>query len=358
MSSPLQASLAPLAVVYTGGTLGCHGQPLRPLPGARLQPAVEQLLPSWPQPLHWQAWTVPLDSSQLTPQHWTDLLEQCVGFYQQGIRHVLILHGTDTLAYTGALLAEALAGSDLQVVLTGSQQPLLQADFSIDPDSDAPDNLRQAVQALFQARPGVRIAFAGESWPAQTVQKIHTRDPAAFSGHLRAGHPAVSYQPLSPALRQRWLAQWQQHWPDTAARLLAGRVLTHYFTPQQPAVCLATLHGLLAQQPDAVILQGYGSGNLPDWPELQAWARTAHRQGVLVVAATQVPFGGTDTRYACTAWLADAQVLPAARLTLPALYARLCWLVARYDSPAQRRRRWRTLLNDPRTTARDDRHER
>lgn len=354
----LQHHLAPLAVIYTGGTLGCHGQPLRPLGGPELLPAIQQVLGQEALEWSWLAWDTPLDSSQLEPAHWAVLLEQIIEFYRQGIRHLLIIHGTDTLAYSGAFLAEALAGSDLHVVLTGSQRPLLQSDLTLDPSSDAADNLKQALQALFHARAGVQIAFAGESWPAQTVQKIHSRDLAAFSGHWRAGYPAVSYLPLSTRTRQHWLDNWEHHWPSARARLLDTCLLTHHWTPQPLAQGLATLRDLLTRRPQALILLGYGLGNMPDHPELRLLARQAHQQGTLVVNATQVPFGGTDSRYAVSGWLATAQVLPSARLSFPALYARLYWLCARHEQPAQRRRRWSTLLNDTRSTLRDLRHER
>ncbi len=357
MAVAWQSTLAPVAILYTGGTLGSQGVPLAPVEGARLQPAVASIFAQWNQLLHWHAWAVPLDSSQLQPVHWHQLLDDLIDLYTKDIRHVLIIHGTDTLAHTGAFLAEALSGSDLHVVLTGSQLPLLAADGAIDPASDAVDNLRTAMQALFQSRPGVRVAFAGESWPAQTVQKIHTRDHSAFSGHQRAGYPAAAYQPLSRRMRQQWLDNWQHHWPRVGPRLLHTTIHSHFFLPQPLTATHDALAAVLALKPEGLILLGHGSGNVPDTRALRDLMKQAHRQGTLVVAATQVPFGGTDARYACSQWLAQAQVLPAARLTLPAVYARLLWLCARLDTPSLRRRRWTSLLNDTRSTVRDYRHE-
>jgi L-asparaginase/Glu-tRNA(Gln) amidotransferase subunit D len=150
----------------------------------------------------WHVWAMPtlIDSSQLTPNDWAPLLTQLLTCYAQGVRQIVVIHGTDTLAYTAAFLAEALAGSDLCVVVTGSQLPFLNAQATqlADP-SDAIDNLRTACGVLLRDQAGVYVAFNGEYWPAQTVQKIHSRDLSAFTGHSRAGYPASGYRTLNRA---------------------------------------------------------------------------------------------------------------------------------------------------------------
>lgn len=350
----LPATTEPLGLIHLGGTLGSAGQPLQVLPSGQFIPRLLAVLPRFTQS-PWQVIDLPvMDSSQLQPQDWHPLAQAIASHYAQGIQRFLIIHGTDTLAYTAAFLAECLAGTDLHVVITGSQLPLLAGlDLLPDPDSDAADNLRTAISTLLARPPGVWVSFNEESWPAQTVQKIHSRDRSAFAGHRRAGYPAVSYKPLSQ--RQRDMVAHDL--PDKLAQWLPAlttlRIGTLYLSPQ-PLVTLETmLEQALNLYPDGLVILAYGLGNLPESSRLKHLLRTAKSNGTLVALATQTPYGGTEMRYAAGSWL-DGLVLPTARMTLPAIIARLHWLGCRYAQAGERRRRWTTILNDERILPREE----
>src|SRR5687767_2325299 len=64
-----------------------------------------------------------LDSSDVGPDEWSALAEE-VGRARDAHEGIVIIHGTDTMAYTAAALSFALRGLDRPVVLTGSQRPL------------------------------------------------------------------------------------------------------------------------------------------------------------------------------------------------------------------------------------------
>lgn len=344
---------APLSLLYSGGTFGCAGQPLAPLSADFFLPILRSQL----HQLYASDWQVSaletlLDSSQIEPQHWLSILQHCLSLYQQQ-QHtpIILIHGTDTLAYTAAFLAEAFAESDLRLCVTGSQHPLLHAqpDAHTDPvdiDSDALDNLRTALQAALHAPAGVGVAFSGEYWPAQTCQKIHSQDIAAFTGQHQAGYPANSYQPLNATQHQSWLEQATQRVELLQQTLSQIRISVYYAIPQPAAHVIEQLSDLLRRQPAGLILIGYGLGNFPDDPALQCLLTEAQQHDCLVVMATQVPFGGTETRYASGHWLAELGVLPSACLTLPATYARLLWICATLPTATARRERWIQCLND------------
>jgi len=355
-------------LLYTGGTFGCVGQPLAPLAAAVFVPLLQRQLPQL-YAADWQVGQLDpvLDSSQIVPEHWLLMLQYCLMRYQQDSdphpAPIILIHGTDTLAYTAAFLAEAFAGSDIRLCVTGSQRPLLQslADTQADSDStteqlypntDALDNLRTALQAVLHAPAGVSVAFAGEYWPAQTCQKIHSQDLAAFTGHHRAAYPANSYQPLRRQQRQQWLTQATEQFERLQHSLPQINISVYYATPQPVTQVLAQLADLLARRPDGLMLVGYGSGNFPVSPELQQLLRQAVQDGCLLVITTQVPFGGTDSRYASGDWLAELGALPSARLTLPAIYARLSWICATEADRSRRRKRWMQCLSDTRLAKR------
>lgn len=345
---------ASLGLIYLGGTIGCHGQPLTVLPADQFVPRLLAILPQFTD-LPWEVLPLPvMDSSQVQPVDWATLLQQIATQYAAGMRHFLILHGTDTLAYTAALLAEAAAYTDLHLVVTGSQYPLLSGlDLTPDPDSDALDNLRAAVATLLARPPGVWVTFNEESWPAQTVQKIHTRDRSAFSGHRRAGYPAVTYKPLKERQRELVAQDWLTRINGLIEQMQRVRITTLMLVPQPHELIAQQLESLIALKPDGIILMAYGLGNLPQSEAIKYQLKQAKGHGVLVVLTTQTPYGGTEMRYAAGSWL-EGLIMPAARLTLPAIYGRLVWLCSRYAQVGERRRRWSTILNDERMLARED----
>jgi len=126
------------------------------------------------------------------------------------------------------------------------------------------------------------------------------------------------------------------------------RLSVYYATPQPVVYLVEQLSDLLARQPDALLLIGYGLGNFPDEPRLRLLLSQAQQQGCLVVLATQVAFGGTEDRYASGHWLAALGVLPSAGLTLPAIYARLLWICVTLPTASARRKRWLHCLHDSR----------
>lgn len=160
-------------VLYTGGTIGMvqSGRGLRP--DAAL--AEKALLPfSDGLSFDWHICAPLIDSSAVTLENWRDwlaLLAEKIPQYDG----VLVLHGTDTLAYTANLFALALHGLDKPLVLTGSQWP-----FGA-PGSDAPRNLATAAAALRLGLPQCVIAFDGKLFPAVGSSKVSTETADGFA---------------------------------------------------------------------------------------------------------------------------------------------------------------------------------
>src|SRR5215208_7086180 len=113
-----------LLLIHTGGTVMMRGgstDPLRPEAYARdlLQelPVLERIAEIETRILF------NLDSSDIQPHHWVELAREVHGALD-GYGGVVIVHGTDTMAYTASALAFLLPGLDRPVVLTGAQTPL------------------------------------------------------------------------------------------------------------------------------------------------------------------------------------------------------------------------------------------
>ena len=340
----------PIQLIYAGGTFGSYGRPLAPLATDVFLPTLQTLMlnqdsatkhPS----ISWLDNALIKDSSQLTPSDFVHFYQLLLTAYAQGDRRFVLITGTDTLSYLGAFLAEAFAGSDICVIVTGSMRPLLDSEvlqsYTIDTHSDAWDNLNHSLKLAAAGESGVKISFGGESWPAQTVQKIHSHDLMAFTGHSRAAYPANSYIKNLPATRrQHWIDDQQSLLASIQARAESSSVHALYCLPNDTEIINNQLQALLSNPPSGIILLGFGAGNVPYSAALAETLELIHKKGHMVICASQCPFGGVSDSYAAGSWQYDYHVIAGGRLTIPAIYARLLWLLLRYDTPARRKQRW------------------
>lgn len=359
-SASSNRSLHPIHLIYAGGTFGSYGRPLAPLDADIFLPTLQKLLTKDNQVHHllditWLNNTLIKDSSQLTSDDFVHFYNLLLDAYAQGYRQFVLITGTDTLSYLGAFLAEAFAGTDICIVVTGSMQPLLDSDvlqaYRVDASSDAWSNLSESLRLAAAGESGVKISFGGESWPAQTVQKIHSHDFMAFTGHTRAGYPNNSYiKQLPDTRRQHWVDDQMAVKEGIQARGETANIHAIYCLPNTPNILSTQLEALLSQPPCGIILLGFGAGNVPYSIELAAALQRAYECGHMVVCASQCPFGGVSDNYAAGSWQYDYHVIAGGRLTIPAIYARLLWLLLRYDTPARRRQRWTHSVNQSGTT--------
>ena len=127
------------------------------------------------EPILLEPWGRPgYDSSDLDPGHWIQLAEAVVEAFRAGACGALVLHGTDTMAYTSAWLSLCFAGTHLPVILTGSQ---FTQDFT---PEDGTVNLRGAAQVVASGFPGVWIYFNWKLIPAARAHKARAVHPDAY----------------------------------------------------------------------------------------------------------------------------------------------------------------------------------
>ena len=356
----INVNTTPVQLIYAGGTFGSYGRPLAPLPAAEFLPALQALLTEQDQAsnlptLSWLDNSLIKDSSQLTPTDFVHFYKLLLQAYAQGSRRFILITGTDTLSYLGAFLSEAFAGSDICIVVTGSMRPLLDSEvlqsYQVDQNGDAWDNLTESLRVASAGVSGVKISFGGESWPAQTVQKIHSHDFMAFTGHSRAAYPANSYIKIfADTRRQHWLDDQNLILDIIDSRAEQARIHALYCLPNDTTVLTKQLQVLVDTPPCGIILLGFGAGNVPYSSDLAGALQAAYSKGHMVICASQCPFGGVSDSYAAGSWQYEYHVIAGGRLTIAAIYARLLWLLLRYDSPARRRQRWTYDINQTSTS--------
>jgi L-asparaginase len=144
--------MARVLAIHTGGTLGMLGTPLEP--GTYAQ-AIAERVPELAAVAELDTEIVcNLDSSDLGPEQWADVA-RLVAAGRERYDGFVVVHGTDTMAYTAGALAFSLRNLDRPVVLTGAQRPLAAL------RTDARRNLQDAVELATRDVPEVGICFDG-----------------------------------------------------------------------------------------------------------------------------------------------------------------------------------------------------
>ncbi|AOX99651.1 asparaginase [Jeongeupia sp. USM3] len=297
----------PILVIYAGGTIGMRPGPggLAPEAGALAGPlqalATDAKLVEY-EPL--------LDSSAMGPAHWNRIAAD-IAAHRDAFDGFLVLHGTDTLAWTASALALQLRGLGKPVVLTGAMRPWFE------PGSDAPDNVAAALALLRADSPfaEVGVVMAGRLWRGCRVRKLDCDHDDAFA--------APNEAPLGAWSDGRWaLDAARLQVPGAMAAVMpfdpTARVLHVQLAPGCTPAWLAS--ALERDPPDALLLQSFGSGNLPDDAGLRrVLAGLAAR--IPVVNLTLCPRG--RTRPGLYAASADGGLIDGGMMTPEAALAKL-----------------------------------
>ncbi len=259
-----------------------------------------------------------IDSSNMTPAIWLEIAKDIEQNYTRYDGFV-ILHGTDTMAYTASALPLMLAGLDKPVILTGAQLPLGQL------RSDARENLKTAmVLAANDEIPEVAVFFDDRLLRGCRTTKISATRFDSFD--------SPNYPPLAIAGTRIKVFHESIRKADTRAETLT----VHEIVPGEiasfrlfPGFSLEVLKHFLKQPLKALVLETYGDGNGPtDRGFLQAIS-SAVKAGLVVVGCTQCLHGGvTQSQYATGKAMTDAGVISARDMTIEAVFAKLLFLLS------------------------------
>ena len=296
-----------LLVLYTGGTIGMQmsADGLAPASGfearMRTQQASENAseLPQW----SFRELLPLIDSANMNTGHWLTLRDEIVSAVQRhGHDAVLVLHGTDTLAYSAAALSFLLLGLDVPVVLTGAMQPAGVA------GGDAWPNLFGAMRALHRGvAPGVHLYFNGQLLHGARCSKLRSDAFDAFQvlpRQRQAEHVGISA-----------LIDYRQ----------ARERVNLAVLPLHPALQASHLSALIDSGVKGVLLECYGSGTGPAGDaELMAVLRDAHARGVVLAAISQCPQGHVQFGvYAAGSRLAEEGLVSCGGMTREAALGKL-----------------------------------
>jgi L-asparaginase type I len=326
-----------LRVIYTGGTIGMLAteRGYAPAAGAihrqlaemprfhqrdpALRPEILRLPPSVFGPgatYEISEFNPPLDSSNMGVREWVALAEDIAENHDR-VDGFVVLHGTDTMAYTASALSFMLENLARPVVLTGSQIPLAHL------RNDAIDNLLGALLiAAHHDIAEVTLYFRDRLWRGNRVQKV---DAAGFDAFHAGNYPplaevGIGLEVFRERVRPRPDAPFRMR-PITVPHVAALRL--------HPGMTPELLEAFLRPPLRGLVLETFGAGNAPDRdPAFSLALRRAQDHGIAVVNVTQCHRGRVSSDYAASRALLDAGVLPGADLTPEAALCKLAWILS------------------------------
>jgi len=266
-----------------------------------------------------------LDSGDMQPSHWIVLAgEVHTALSDAAVDGVVVVHGTDTMAYGASALALMLGPLGKPVVLTGAQRPLVEV------RTDARQNLVDAVLAATLPIPEVCVAFASHVLRGARSMKRDSWALAAFDSPSCAPLAELGVDvEIAPHVRSpSAMAPFD---PRLEPRVLAVRIF--------PGLDPDLVVGALRVGVKGLVLEAYGTGNFPKLGgSLIPALEEARARGVPVLVVSQCPRGVVELgRYAGGAAAAAAGAISGGDMTVEAALAKIMIGLGRYADPAERR---------------------
>ena len=265
--------------------------------------------------------TIPLffeDSSDLNPDHWHSLAGVIEEKHDE-VDGFVVLHGTDTMAYTSTALSFGFRGLKKPIVFTGSQVPMSNL------RSDARRNLVNSIEIATCDIPEVSICFNDHVYRANRSTKMSIGDFDAFA--------SPNIPPLAEiGLRIEIGNQVQRDaQPFLNQCTYQNRifVLTIF-----PGMSVDYLNCLTLSELDAVIIRTFGSGNFPTKGpfSLLPFLEKCRDHGVIVSIVSQADFDAVDLKTYTAGRLAlELGAVGAKDMTLEAAVTKMMWLTNQYS---------------------------
>ncbi len=274
-----------------------------------------------------------LDSSNIKLDDWNQIA-RLIKEYYSSVDGFVILHGTDTMAYTASVLSFMLENLNKPVIITGAQIPLSEL------RTDGIDNI---VTALYLAQSEklneVCIYFDQALLRGNRSQKVSAYEFSAFDS------------PNFPALANVGTkVSWQSSLLlDLSTDAFNVQLLEqHYIANFRlfPSFSTEVLKHLLKQPLKGLILETYGSGNAQDNdPEFVTLLTQASANGMIIINCSQCHHGmvNMDT-YATGQTLKKAGVISGYNMTAEAAHCKLLYLLGKYKSNATIRKQIMTSI--------------
>lgn len=314
-----------ILIIYTGGTIGMIENPetkvLSPFDFSHLIDNVPKI-----KMLDYEIENLqfdpPIDSSNMGLKHWSSIANAIDKNYDSYDGFV-VLHGTDTMAYTASALSFMLENLDKPVIITGSQLPIGEV------RTDGEENLITALQvAAARDHRGeamvreVAILFENHLLRGNRSSKVSADNFNAFSSN---NYPELARIGLDINFNEEVLYRTSHKRPLMVHDRMDPNVM---FIVLHPGMTQSTLEHLL-ETPGikGVVLKTYGAGNSPSGKWFTEPIVKAVKRGLVILNVTQCGNGSVNSNlYATGNTLAQAGVIGGNDITSEAAITKLMYL--------------------------------
>ena len=354
-----------ILLIYTGGTIGMMRDPetsvLIPFNFDELLEHVQELK-QLDCDIDTEAYSEPIDSSNMdidSWQHLGDIVNERYDDYEGFV----ILHGSDTMSYTGSALSFMFENLTKPIILTGSQLPIG------DLRTDAKENLITSIQlatAQVEDVPLIREVCIYFEYQLYRANRTHKRSAQQFEAFDSPNYAPLAVSGVNLTINQHLLWQWDVdsiafakpacrqagrtdnidgQFPDTDndlrksqeeairqhrmiyRRELVPRVAILKLFPGMPKGYVSAI--LDNPEIDAVVMETFGSGNAPTSEWFMDLLKQALLTGKKIVNVTQCVSGGVVMgKYLTSVKLKELGLLDGKDMTTEAALAKLMYLLA------------------------------
>lgn len=330
-------SKSKVLVIYTGGTIGMVRDPET---GSLVPFDFEHILDKVPELKQFDfgidtiSFDPIIDSSNMTPEIWIRLVEIIESNYHEYSGFV-ILHGTDTMAYTASALSFMLHNLEKPVVFTGSQLPMgmIRTDgkenliTAIEIAADRKDNMAQV--------PEVCVFFQDKLYRGNRTTKYNAENFRAFRSdnypplaeiglHIKYNYPFIRYRTMKEVF--------------FVSKKMDNRVALLKIFPGISESMVRAIFEIEGVR--AVVMETFGSGNAPNASWFIDLVKQAVDKGVIILNVTQCLAGSVEMwRYETGVKLEQLGVVNGYDLTTEAAITKMMFLLGRETSITQIKRK-------------------
>ena len=317
-----------ILLLYTGGTIGMmkdyNDNSLHPFDFENISERIPELS-LINADLSVKSFKNPIDSSDIQPKHWQKIAEIIQDHYTNYDGFV-VLHGTDTMAYSASALSFMLDGLQKPVIFTGSQLPIG------DLRTDAKENLISSIHfaALHKENEAVVkevcIYFEYKLYRANRTTKISTNHFDAFKS---PNYPDLAESGVFMSVNENQLFNSDKNELNVRTNFCEDVALLKIFPGMSEAFLIQTLN-----TPDlkALLIEAFGSGNIFNKPKFNKILKQKAKEGLLVIVGTQCIAGSVELGlYSTSQIFVDSHAISAKDMTTEAALVKAMFMLGNTD---------------------------
>ena len=316
-----------IALIYTGGTIGMRQNPQGKLAPMDFESVAEKIPALKLLPIEIVPVTLdhPIDSSEMVPQVWQELAEVIDGLMDQ-VDGMVVLHGTDTMAYTACALSFMFEGLQKPIIITGSQLPVGVL------RTDAVENIVSAFEfAALAEEDGsavireVAIYFEYELLRGNRAYKRSSNEFNAFSS---PNYPPLASSGVRLSVNKELLWRSKKTYALKSGIDTSVGVVTLY-----PGLDFDQLPHLSHWK--VLVLRTFGAGNAPKSSSFLKFLKRVEKNGTIIVNTSQCVSGSVlPGLYDSSSALEEVKMLNARDMTFESALVKSMVLLGQGNSVA------------------------